>query len=71
MKKLDILYKLEKLKGKMQLLITVIKLPNGALETIVNYNNLGEKMDYIVDAYDDNLKLKTCQDIQIIDFILL
>lgn len=71
MKKLDLLKKLELLKGKMQLLITVVKLPNGALETITNYQNLGAKMDYLVEAYDDDMKLKTNKNIQIVDCILL
>jgi hypothetical protein len=71
MKKLDILKKLELLKGKIRLFILVIELPNGALETITNYQNLYEKMDYIVEAYDNDLKLKNNPNIQIIDFILL
>jgi hypothetical protein len=71
MKKLDILKKLESLKGKIRLFILVIELPNGGLETITNYQNLYEKMDYIVEAYDNDLKLKNNPNIQIIDFILL
>jgi hypothetical protein len=58
------------LTNDFTLLVTVVRLPSGALETIVNYQNLPEKIQYLINAYDDDLKLKTCPEIQLIDFIL-
>ena len=56
---------------KPVLLVTVVKLPSGALETTINNSNIESKIEYIINAYDENLKLKTCNEIQIKDFIIL
>jgi hypothetical protein len=40
-------------------LITAIKLPTGAIEVTVNNENIGAKIDYILDAYNDDMQLKT------------
>lgn len=45
-----------------------VKMPDGNIELIVN-NNIAEKLKYIDKAYDD-LRLKTCPDIQIVNFML-
>jgi hypothetical protein len=68
---------LEKLKKKIdcyeepKLIVTVVKLPTGALEVITNYQELKAKLDYILNAYDDNLCLKTCPQIKLMDCIIL
>lgn len=53
------------------LLITVLKMPFGSFETIINSQNLDEKVNYILNAYDNDLRLKTYEDIQIIDYIIV
>ena len=52
-------------------IITVCTLPSGGLETIVNYMCLDEKRDYLLNAYDEQLKLKTMPDIKLIDCIVI
>ena len=44
---------------KPQYLITAVKLPTGAIELAVNNQNIADKIDYILEAYDDNMHLKT------------
>ena len=46
-----------------QYLITAVKLPTGAIELAVNTQNIAEKIDYILDAYDADMHLKTSSDI--------
>ena len=40
-------------------IVTAVKLPTGAIELAVNTENIAEKIDYILEAYDDNMRLKT------------
>lgn len=42
-----------------QYIVTAVKLPTGAVEIAVNNSNIAEKIDYILDAYDENMCLKT------------
>lgn len=44
-------------------IVTAVKLPTGAIELAVNNSFIKEKIDYILDAYDDNMCLKTNKDI--------
>jgi len=53
------------------LLITVIELPTKAKEVITNTEFLDEKIKYILDAYDENLNLRTCPNIKLLDCIIL
>lgn len=46
-----------------QYLITAVKLPTGAIELAVNNKNIKEKIEYILDAYDEEMRLKTNADI--------
>lgn len=43
--------------------VTAVKLPTGAIELAVNTENIPEKIDYILDAYDGDMCLKTNRDI--------
>jgi hypothetical protein len=54
-----------------RLIVTVVTLPSGALEVITNYQKLDEKMEYLINAYDDNLVLKSCPQIKLLDCIIL
>lgn len=42
-----------------QYIITAVKLPTGAIEIAVNNSSIKEKIEYILEAYDDNMHLKT------------
>jgi hypothetical protein len=40
-------------------LITAVKLPNEAIEVAINTENIAAKIDYILEAYEDDMHLKT------------
>lgn len=42
-----------------QYIVTAVKLPTGAIEIAVNSKEIASKIDYILDAYDENMCLKT------------
>ena len=42
-----------------QYIVTAVKLPTGAIEIAVNDKEIAAKIDYILDAYDENMRLKT------------
>lgn len=51
-------------------LVAIVKLKTGAKETIVNHDCIEEKCNYYLNAYDENFRLKSCPDIQIVGIIL-
>ena len=40
-------------------IVTAVKLPNGAIELAVNTSEIEAKIDYILEAYDEDMHLKT------------
>lgn len=44
---------------KPKYLVTAVKLPTGAIELAVNTENIPAKIDYILEAYDEDMRLKT------------
>lgn len=42
-----------------QYIVTAVKLPTGAIEIAINDKEIAGKIDYILDAYDENMRLKT------------
>lgn len=46
-----------------QYLITATKLPSGAIELAINDKEIESKLDYILEAYDEDMRLKTNTDI--------
>lgn len=40
-------------------LVTAVKLPTGAIELAINNTGIPEKIDYILEAYDENMRLKS------------
>lgn len=48
---------------KPQYIVTAVKLPTGAIELAVNHDKIAEKIDYILNAYDEEMHLKTNPDI--------
>lgn len=45
-------------------IVTAVKLPTGAIELAINDKNLVEKIDYILNAYDDEMRLKANTDVE-------
>jgi hypothetical protein len=54
-----------------QLLVAAVKLPSGAIEVITNTQDLQSKIDYYLNAYDDEFRLKANPNVQIVEFILI
>ena len=52
-------------------IVTAVKLPNGAIELAVNNTGIAEKIDYILDAYDDNMRLKTNPAIEMVQLMVV
>lgn len=42
-----------------QYIVTAVKLPTGAVEIAINDKEIAGKIDYILEAYDDDMRLKT------------
>lgn len=42
-----------------QYIVTAVKLSTGAIEIAVNSKEIASKIDYILEAYDDDMHLKT------------
>jgi hypothetical protein len=40
-------------------LVTAVKLPTGAIELAINNENIPAKINYILEAYDENMHLKS------------
>lgn len=53
----------ERIPFKPSYMVTAVKLPTGAIELAVNTENIESKIDYILDAYDDNMHLKANSEI--------
>ena len=66
----EIRYYLKSIKSAIELndftpkyIVTAAKLPTGAIELALNTDNIVEKIDYILSAYDEEMRLKTNTDI--------
>lgn len=58
-------------KPNKKMIVTAVQLPSKEIETIINYNGLEEKAEYLLNAYDDNLCLKSFNKIKILDLIVI
>lgn len=56
---------------KPKYLVTAVKLPTGAIELAVNTENIPAKIDYILEAYDENMCLKTNPAIQMSNLMVV
>lgn len=52
-------------------LIAVIQLPTGAVEVITNTTNISDKVDYYLNSYGEDMRLKTCPDVKIIGLLIV
>ena len=71
MRKHELIEKWGSLKNELKLLIVVVKLPSGALETMINTEHLNDKLKYLIDNYNGDLKLINNPDIEIVEYIIL
>lgn len=51
--------------------VQATKLPTGAIELAVNTENIESKIDYILEAYDDDMCLKTNRDVCIQNIMIV
>jgi hypothetical protein len=56
-------------EGTATKLVVAVKLPTGATELIINTESIKSKVDYYSNAYNDELKLKNNNDIQIVGWL--
>ena len=54
-----------------QYIITAVELPTGAIELAINNTNIAEKIDYILNAYDENMRLKTNPAIKMVQLMVV
>lgn len=52
-------------------IVTAVKLPTGAIELAVNNANIAEKIDYILEAYDENMHLKSNPEIEMVQLMVV
>ena len=48
---------------KPKYIVTAVQLPTGAIELAVNTENILEKINYILEAYDEEMHLRTNNEI--------
>jgi len=52
-------------------IITVVKLPGGSKEIAINTDDIAGKIDYILEAYDENMCLKARTDIVMLNLLIV
>jgi hypothetical protein len=54
-----------------RLLVTAVRLPTGAIETITNTEYIPEKLGYLTNAYDDRFRLKVNPEVKIVGYMIV
>lgn len=49
-------------------LVTLVRLPSGAVEVITNTRQLETKIKYLIETYDENFKLKANPEVEIVGY---
>ena len=52
-------------------IVTAVQLPTGAIEIATNTECIAEKIDYILNAYDEDMCLKTNTEIKMLDAMIV
>lgn len=52
-------------------LITAVKLPTGAIELAINNTDIAQKINYILNAYDENMQLKSNPEIVMVQMMVV
>jgi hypothetical protein len=55
--------------GAVTKIVVAVRLPTGATELIINTEMVESKIEYYLKAYDDDMRLKSNQQIQIISWL--
>lgn len=50
-----------------QYLVVAVKMPNGQIELITNTRGIGEKVEYYLNTYDENMHLKHNKDVEVVE----
>ena len=58
-------------KAQISKIVTAVKLPTGAIEIAVNDQCLEQKLEYILSAYDDQMRLNSNKAIAMIEAIVV
>ena len=62
---------IEEEQFKPTYMVTAVKLPTGAVELAVNNDKIVEKIDYILEAYDEEMCLKTNTEISMQNLMIV
>ncbi len=57
--------------GAIQFLVVAVQRPTGAMEVIVNSQDLDDKIEYYMEAYDDDLQLKANNNVKIVNWMVV
>jgi hypothetical protein len=57
-------------KSEFKVLVTLVKLPTGAIEVITNTQFLESKIDYLCYAYDGDFKLNNNKVVEIVGYVI-
>lgn len=52
--------------GKVEKMIVAVKLPTGAIEIIINTDDMQNKLNYYMSAYNDDMELNNNNDVKIV-----
>lgn len=52
-------------------IVTVVQLPTKSKEIAINTEQIADKIDYILEAYDENMRLKTNQDVVMLNILVV
>lgn len=52
-------------------IVVAVQLPTGAIEVITNFTEVDTKIDYYLNAYDKEFKLKNNPSVQIVSFMIV
>ena len=51
--------------------VVAVELPTGAIEIITNTEKTGAKLEYYIDAYNDEFKLKANPEVKIVEYMIV
>ncbi len=60
-----------KARGKLSKMVVAVKLPTKTTELIINTEKLDDKYEYYLEAYDEDMRLKSMHKIQIMGWMFI
>jgi hypothetical protein len=54
-----------------RLIVTAVQLPTGAIETITNTAFIPDKLGYLMNAYDEQFRLKANPSVKIVGYMIV